>query len=179
MATIIQCWIQRSQNIPYLFHQQIISIWRKERETKSWDCCVTFKSKNYCVSRNFAFRPKLGSWYFASETEGCEVHNLESVLWYVLALNSLNYGKIPRVNLTRYVKEWKDLPETIEAANTEALKLALRAQARPHWAFEHFLFLYHQRKFTALFLAHTARAQHISAEDGLYCPLQTRHLDLD
>ena len=60
------------------------------------------------------------------------MHNLESVLWYVLALNSLNYGKIPRVNLTRYVKEWNELPETIEAANTEALKLALRAQARPH-----------------------------------------------
>ena len=29
------------------------------------------------------------------------------------------------------------------------------------------------------FLAHIARAQHISAEDGLYCPLQIRHLDLD
>ena len=61
------------------------------------------------------------------------MHNLESVLWYVLALNSLNYGKIPRVKLTRYVKEWNELPETIiEAANTEAFKLALRAQARLH-----------------------------------------------
>ena len=29
------------------------------------------------------------------------------------------------------------------------------------------------------FSAHTARAQHISAEDGLHCPLQIRHLDLD
>ena len=29
------------------------------------------------------------------------------------------------------------------------------------------------------FLAHIARAQHISAEDGLYCPLQITHLDLD
>ena len=29
------------------------------------------------------------------------------------------------------------------------------------------------------FLAHIARAQHISAEDGLYCPLQIKHLDLD
>ena len=29
------------------------------------------------------------------------------------------------------------------------------------------------------FLAHIARAQHISAEDGLHCPLQMRHLDLD
>ena len=29
------------------------------------------------------------------------------------------------------------------------------------------------------FLAHIARAQHISPEDGLYCPLQIRHLDLD
>ena len=29
------------------------------------------------------------------------------------------------------------------------------------------------------FLAHIARAQHISAEDGLYCPLQIRNLDLD
>ena len=29
------------------------------------------------------------------------------------------------------------------------------------------------------FLAHIARAQHISAEDGLFCPLQIRHLDLD
>ena len=46
-----------------------------------------------------------------------------------------------------------------------------------HWAFEHFSFLYHQHRFTAL--AHIARAQHISAEDGLYCPLQIRHLDLD
>ena len=27
------------------------------------------------------------------------------------------------------------------------------------------------------FLAHTARAQHISAEDGPHCPLQIRHLD--
>ena len=33
--------------------------------------------------------------------------------------------------------------------------------------------------FTALFLAHTARAQHISGEDGLHCPLQIRHLDFD
>ena len=33
----------------------------------------------------------------------------------------------------RSVKEWNELPETIiEAANTEAFKLALRAQARPH-----------------------------------------------
>ena len=32
-----------------------------------------------------------------------------------------------------YIKEWNDLPETIiEATNTEAFKLALRAQARPH-----------------------------------------------
>ena len=31
------------------------------------------------------------------------------------------------------VKEWNKLPETIiEAANTEAFKLALRTQARPH-----------------------------------------------
>ena len=29
------------------------------------------------------------------------------------------------------------------------------------------------------FLAHTARAQHLSAEDGLHCPLQIRHLDYD
>ena len=29
------------------------------------------------------------------------------------------------------------------------------------------------------FLVHIARAQHISAEDGLYCPLQIRHLDLE
>ena len=28
-------------------------------------------------------------------------------------------------------------------------------------------------------LAHIAWAQHISAEDGLYCPLQITHLDLD
>ena len=27
------------------------------------------------------------------------------------------------------------------------------------------------------FLAHTARAQHLSAEDGLHCSLQIRHLD--
>ena len=29
------------------------------------------------------------------------------------------------------------------------------------------------------FLAYIARAKHISAEDGLYCPLQIRHLHLD
>ena len=40
----------------------------------------------------------------------------------------------------RCIKEWNDLPETIiEATNIEAFKLALRAQARPHWAFEHLL----------------------------------------
>ena len=39
----------------------------------------------------------------------------------------------------RSVEEWNELPQTIiEAANTEAFKLALRAQARPNWAFEHF-----------------------------------------
>ena len=33
----------------------------------------------------------------------------------------------------RSIKEWNELPETIiEAANTEAFKFALRAQARPH-----------------------------------------------
>ena len=33
----------------------------------------------------------------------------------------------------RSVEEWNELPQTIiEAANTEAFKLALRAQARPH-----------------------------------------------
>ena len=33
----------------------------------------------------------------------------------------------------RSVKEWNELPGTIiEATNTEAVKLALRAQARPH-----------------------------------------------
>ena len=44
-----------------------------------------------------------------------------------------------RTNIYKYsffprsVKEWNELPETIiEAANTEAFKLALRAQARPH-----------------------------------------------
>ena len=81
-----------------------------------------------------------------------------------------------RTNIYKYsffprsVKEWNELPETIiEAANTEAFKLALRAQARPHWALQHFWFWYH----------HVARAQHISAEDGLYCPLQIRQLDLD
>ena len=44
-----------------------------------------------------------------------------------------------RTNIYKYsffprsVKEWNELPETtIEVANTEAFKLALRAQARPH-----------------------------------------------
>ena len=44
-----------------------------------------------------------------------------------------------RTNIYKYsffprsVKEWNELPETIiEAADTEAFKLALRAQARPH-----------------------------------------------
>ena len=45
--------------------------------------------------------------------------------------------------------------------------------------FEHSLFLYHEHKSTALFLAQIARAQNISDEDGLYCPSQIRHLDLD
>ena len=60
-------------------------------------------------------------------------------------------------------QEWNELPETIiEAANTEAFKLALRAQARLHWAFELFLFLYHQHKFTALFFsAHSTSTAHI------------------
>ena len=56
-----------------------------------------------------------------------------------------------RTNIYKSVKEWNELPGTIiEAANTEAVKLALRAQARPHWAFEHLLFFYHQHKFNAL-----------------------------
>ena len=92
-----------------------------------------------------------------------------------------------RTNIYKYsffprsVKEWNELPETIiEAANTEAFKLALRAQARPNWAFEHFFYFYiTSRNSLHCFLAHIARAQHISAEDGLYCPLQIRHLDLD
>ena len=63
----------------------------------------------------------------------------------------------------RSFKEWNELPETIiEAANTGAFKLALRVQARSHWAFEHFLFLYHQHKFTALFFsAHSTSTAHI------------------
>ena len=113
-----------------------------------------------------------GLWVtFLAETS----KDLEIILITGCGTNIYKYSFFPRS-----VKEWNKLPETIiEAANTEAFKLAFRAQARPHWAFEHFLFLYHQHKFTALFLAHIARAQHISAEDGLYCPLQIRHLDLD
>ena len=73
-----------------------------------------------------------------------------------------------RTNIYKYsffprsVKEWNELPETIiEAANKEAFKLALRAQARPNWAFEHFLFLYHQHKFPALsFSAHSTSTAH-------------------
>ena len=42
--------------------------------------------------------------------------------------NIYKYSFFPRT-----VKEWNELPETfIEAANTEAFKLVLRAQARPH-----------------------------------------------
>ena len=42
--------------------------------------------------------------------------------------NIYKYSIFPRT-----VKKWNELPETIiEAANTEAFKLALRAQARPH-----------------------------------------------
>ena len=43
------------------------------------------------------------------------------------------------------------------------------------------IFYFHITSTNSLhcFLAHIARAQHISAEDGLYCPLQIRHLDLD
>ena len=89
-------------------------------------------------------------------------------------------AKFPGLTSKDPLKNGTNFPQTIiEAANTEAFKLALRAQARPHWAFEYFLFLYHQHKFTALFLVHIARAQYISAEDGLYCPLQIRHLDLN
>ena len=89
-------------------------------------------------------------------------------------------AKFPGLTSKDPFKKWNELPEAIiEAANTEAFKLALRAQARLHWAFEYFLFLYHQHKFTALFLVLIARAQYISAEDGLYCPLQIRHLDLN
>ena len=53
------------------------------------------------------------------------------------------------------------------------------AHARPHWTFEHFLFLYLQHKFTALFFSTHSTSTAQSAEDGLHCPLQTRHLDLD
>ena len=74
-----------------------------------------------------------------------------------------------RTNIYKYsffprsVKEWNELPGTIiEGTNTEAFKLALRALARPHWAFEHFFFLYHQHKFTALFFsAHSTSTAHI------------------
>ena len=62
----------------------------------------------------------------------------------------------------RSIKEWNELPKTIiEAANTEAFKLALRAQTRPH--FEHFFILfYHQHKFTALFFSpHSTSTAHI------------------
>ena len=94
-----------------------------------------------------------------------------------------------RTNIYKYsffprsVKEWNELPETIiEAANTEAFKLALRAQARNGSSIEHlntFHFYITSTNSLHCFLAHIARAQHISAEDGLYCPLQIRHLDLD
>ena len=84
-------------------------------------------------------------------------------------LKFINAGSRTNIYIYKYsffprsVEEWNELPETIiEAANTEAFKLALRAQARPHWAFEHFLFLYHQHKFTALFFsAHSTSTAHI------------------
>ena len=65
----------------------------------------------------------------------------------------------------------------IEAANTEAFKLALRAQVRPHWVFEHFLFYISpaQIRCTVFSTYSTSTA----GEDGLYCPLQIRHLVLD
>ena len=54
------------------------------------------------------------------------------------------------------------LNRTETLATQATFKLALRAPARPHWAFEHFLFLYHQPKFTALFFsAHSTSTAHI------------------
>ena len=51
-------------------------------------------------------------------------------------------------------QEWNELPETIiEAANTGAFKLALRARASPIENLNIFLFLYHQHKFTLLFFS--------------------------
>ena len=77
-------------------------------------------------------------------------------------------------------REWNELPETIiEAANTEAFKLALRPRPVPIENLNIFYFYITSTNSLHCFLAHIARAQHISAEDGLYCPLQIRHLDLD
>ena len=40
----------------------------EKAESKSQDCCVTFKPKNAC--------PNFSSWYFASGSQGYEVFNL-------------------------------------------------------------------------------------------------------
>ena len=91
-----------------------------------------------------------------------------------------------RTNICKYsffprsVKEWNELPETIiEAANTEAFKLALRPRPVPIENLNIFYFYITSTNSLHCFLAHTSRVQHISAEDGLHCPLQIRHLDLD
>ena len=66
-----------------------------------------------------------GLWVtFLAETS----KDLEIILITGCGTNIYKYSFFPRS-----VKEWNKLPETIiEAANTEAFKLALRAQARPH-----------------------------------------------
>ena len=62
---------------------------------------------------------------------------MTNIASFLAAFSLVHLGLILMVTQTkeadRSVKEWSELPKTIiEAANTEAFTLALRAQARPH-----------------------------------------------
>ena len=76
-----------------------------------------------------------------TERKQTRLTNLYKIVNGTLAVVILNYFRQKKRQTRNYhplkfvngsVKEWNELPETIiEAANTEAFKLALRAQARP------------------------------------------------
>ena len=54
---------------------------RKRKLSKSQDCCVTFKPKNYLAILFFVHAQNFVSLYFASGSEGLEVYDLYMGLW--------------------------------------------------------------------------------------------------
>ena len=75
-----------------------------------------------------------------------------------------------------------ELPETIIEAERQhrGLQACLEGPGQAPLSIWTFFNVYiASRNSLHCFLAHIAQAQHISAEDGLYFPLQIRHLNLD